>query len=40
MNFLIIEDDEDILSFLKRGLEEEGYNVDIAENGEIGEYKN
>jgi len=39
MNLLIIEDDEDILSFLKRGLEEEGYNVDIAEDGEIGEYK-
>jgi len=39
MNLLIIEDDEDILSFLKRGLEEEGYNVEIAENGEIGEYK-
>jgi len=39
MNLLIIEDDEDILSFLKRGLEEEGYNVDTAEDGEIGEYK-
>ena len=39
MNLLIIEDDEDILSFLKRGLEEEGYNIDTAENGEIGEYK-
>lgn len=39
MNLLIIEDDKDILSFLKRGLEEEGYNVATAENGEIGEYK-
>ncbi len=39
MNLLIIEDDEDILSFLKRGLEEEDFNVDTAENGEIGEYK-
>jgi len=39
MNLLIIEDDRDILSFLKRGLEEEDFNVDTAENGEIGEYK-
>ena len=39
MNLLIIEDDKGILSFLKRGLEEEGYNVDTAQNGEIGEYK-
>ena len=38
MKLLIIEDDEDILSFLKRGFHEDGYIVDSALNGEDGEY--
>ena len=38
MKLLVIEDDEAILSLLKRGLEEEGMVVDSATNGEDGEY--
>jgi DNA-binding response OmpR family regulator len=38
MKLLVIEDDEAILSLLKRGLEEEGMVVDVATNGEDGEY--
>jgi len=38
MKLLIIEDDTDILSFLKRGLEEDGYIIDSSLNGEDGEY--
>ena len=38
MKLLIIEDDENILSFLKRGFDEDGYIVDSALNGEDGEY--
>jgi len=38
MKLLIIEDDENILSLLRRGLEEEGFIVDTAINGEDGEY--
>ncbi|AWH86546.1 DNA-binding response regulator [Flavobacterium album] len=33
MNILVVEDQSGILKFLKQGLEEEGYNVDIAEDG-------
>ncbi|MCG3113424.1 MAG: response regulator [Candidatus Manganitrophus sp. SB1] len=36
MRILIIEDDERILGFLKRGLEGEGHAVDLALNGEDG----
>lgn len=36
MRILIIEDDERILGFLKRGLEGEGHAVDLALNGEAG----
>jgi len=36
MNILIVEDDERILGFLKRGLEGEQHRVDIALSGEIG----
>lgn len=36
MRILIIEDDERITGFLKRGLEDEGHAADIALNGEIG----
>jgi len=38
MKILIIEDDENILSFLTRGFEEDGYIVDSADDGEEGEY--
>ncbi len=38
MKLLIIEDDENILSFLKRGFKEEGCVVDTATDGEDGEY--
>lgn len=33
-NILIVEDDEDILRNLKRLLESEGYNVEVANNGQ------
>ncbi|MCG3115530.1 MAG: response regulator [Candidatus Manganitrophus sp. SA1] len=36
MRILIVEDDERILGFLKRGLEGEGHAVDLALNGEAG----
>lgn len=38
MRILIVEDDEKIVKFLKRGLEEESYSVDYALNGEEGFY--
>lgn len=38
MKILLIEDDEKIVSFLKRGLEEENYEIDIAMDGEEGKY--
>jgi len=38
MKILIIEDDEAILNMLKRGLEDEDFVVDMAMNGEDGEY--
>ena len=38
MKILIVEDDENILSLLKRGFEEEGYIIDSANNGEDGEF--
>ncbi len=38
MKILIVEDDENILSFLKRGFEEENYIIDSATDGEDGEY--
>ncbi|NOT23644.1 MAG: response regulator transcription factor [Nitrospiraceae bacterium] len=36
MNILLIEDDERISSFLKRGLEAEGHVIDLAQNGHEG----
>lgn len=36
MRVLIIEDDERIVGFMKRGLEGEGHTVEIALNGEVG----
>jgi DNA-binding response OmpR family regulator len=38
MKILIIEDDEQIISFLKKGLEEESYIVDYSLNGDEGIY--
>jgi len=38
MKMLIIEDDENILSVLKRGFEEEHYIIDSSYDGEEGEY--
>lgn len=38
MKILIIEDDQKIIDFLKRGLEEESYSVDYSKNGEEGLY--
>jgi len=38
MKVLIIEDDEAILNMLKRGLEDEDFVVDVATNGDDGEY--
>ena len=36
MNILIVEDQSGIFNFLRQGLEEEGYSVDIAEDGVTG----
>lgn len=38
MKILIIEDDLNIISFLKRGLVEDGYCVETSKDGEEGEY--
>jgi len=38
MKILIIEDDEKIINFLKKGLEEESYTVDYSKNGDEGLY--
>jgi DNA-binding response OmpR family regulator len=38
LKILIVEDDEKIVNFLKRGLEEESYSVDYALNGDEGFY--
>jgi DNA-binding response OmpR family regulator len=38
MKILLIEDDEKIINFLKKGLEEESYVIDYALNGDEGYY--
>lgn len=38
MRILVIEDEKKVASFIKRGLEEAGYSVDIAADGEEGLY--
>ena len=38
MRLLVVEDEIKVASFLKRGLEEAGHVVDVAHNGEEGEY--
>jgi len=35
-NILIIEDEVNVVSFIKKGLEEEGHNIDIAYDGAMG----
>ncbi len=37
MKILVIEDEPKVAAFLKKGLEEHGYDVDIAYDGQIGE---
>jgi DNA-binding response OmpR family regulator len=36
MNVLLIEDEEKVASFISKGLEEEGYSVEVAYNGRTG----
>ncbi|HET8634391.1 MAG TPA: response regulator transcription factor [Gemmatimonadales bacterium] len=36
MRILVVEDDDKAAAFLKQGLEEEGYDVDVAPDGEAG----
>lgn len=36
MKILVVEDQDGILKFLKQGLEEEGYSIDLAQDGLIG----
>jgi DNA-binding response OmpR family regulator len=39
MRILVVEDDKKVASFIKRGLREEGYAVDVAHDGEDGAMK-
>ena len=36
MKILVVEDEKKVAGFIKRGLEEEGYEVDLAHDGEEG----
>ena len=36
MRILVVEDDKKVASFIRKGLEEEGYAVDVAADGEAG----
>lgn len=36
MKILVVEDEKKVASFIKRGLEEEGYTVELARDGEEG----
>lgn len=38
MRILIVEDEKDLAAIIKQGLEEEGYVVDVAHDGEVGLY--
>lgn len=38
MRLLVVEDEKKVASFIKKGLEEEHYAVDVAEDGEMGLY--
>jgi DNA-binding response OmpR family regulator len=37
MNILVVEDEQKVAAFIKNGLEEQGYNVDLAYDGYTGE---
>jgi DNA-binding response OmpR family regulator len=37
MRILIVEDEKSLADIVKKGLEEEGYVVDVAYNGEAGQ---
>ncbi len=39
MKVLLVEDHKPLVRALKQGLEEEGFAVDVAEDGEVGNYK-
>src|SRR2546423_8367368 len=36
MRILVVEDEEKVASFIKKGLEQSAYTVDLADNGEDG----
>ena len=36
MRILLVEDDPKVASFIRKGLEEEQYSVDVAEDGDKG----
>ncbi|HEY4717323.1 MAG TPA: DNA-binding response regulator, partial [bacterium] len=36
MRILIVEDEKKTASYLRKGLSESGFVVDVAENGEVG----
>ncbi|UCG12900.1 MAG: response regulator, partial [Deltaproteobacteria bacterium] len=36
MRILLVEDEKKVSSFIKKGLQEEGYAVDLASDGETG----
>ena len=36
MRILVVEDEENVAAFIRQGLTEEGYAVDVAEDGELG----
>jgi len=38
MRILVIEDEEKIANFIRRGLKEKGYSVDVASDGEQGDF--
>ncbi len=38
MRILLVEDENDLALIIKQGLEEEGYIVDLARDGEVGQY--
>jgi two-component system copper resistance phosphate regulon response regulator CusR len=39
MRILIIEDEQKVAAFIRKGLEQEGYAVDVANDGEEGDYQ-
>jgi len=39
MRILIIEDERKVAAFIQKGLEQEGYAVDVAHDGEEGAYQ-